>query len=117
MQGHPHAHQQPDDIQEMIYAMRVSVMSVIFTDIDIDLRDPCRFSASSLRSRDRVAPVMRASSDSLGRAINAVLPTTGVRPFLPAIRYGLVTSVRLPGLARRLGILNEAGMCVCRVAI
>jgi hypothetical protein len=80
------AHEQPDDIQEIIYAMRVPVMSVIFTDIDIDFREHCRFSASSLRSSDRVAPVMRASSDSLGRAINAVLPTAGVRPFLPAIK-------------------------------
>jgi hypothetical protein len=54
--------------------------------IDPDIREPCRFSANSRRSSDRVAPVMRASSDSLGRAINAVLPTAGVRPFLPAIR-------------------------------
>jgi hypothetical protein len=91
------------DIQEIIYALRVSVISVIFTDIDIDFREPCRFSTSSLRSSDRVAPVMRASSDSLGRAINVVLPTAGVRPFSPGnqIRPGSFRQVARIGTSTR----------------
>jgi hypothetical protein len=85
-------------------------VSVVIETSDLWINDPRRFNASSLRSRDRVAPVIFASSGSLGRDMNDV---EGVRPFRPAIRYGRESSeMELPELARRLGELlrKEAGM-------
>jgi hypothetical protein len=95
-------------LPRFIYAIRMSFLVVIETN-DLWINEPRRFNASSLRSRDLVAPVIFASSGSLGRDMNVV---DGVRPFRPAIRYGRESSeIELPELARRLGGLlrNEAG--------
>ncbi len=92
-----------------IYAIRTPVTVVIETS-ERWINEPRRFNARSLRSRDLVAPVIFASSGSLGSDMNDV---EGVRPFRPAIRYGRESSeLELPELARRLEELlrNEAGM-------
>jgi hypothetical protein len=113
------------------YAIRTPVIVVLIVVIDARiemppngllneevLSEPRRFNARSLRSSERVAPVILASSGSLGRDMNAV---DAVRPFRPAIRYGRDSSeLGSPKLARRpweLLLRSEAGTCDCRVAM
>jgi len=72
--------------------------------------DPYRFNASSLGRSERVVPVIRASSDSLGRAKNAVLTYGGCAPLPACDQVGSYCLVAGIGTAVRRCVLKEAGV-------